>query len=157
MAGELKPGPADVDEELLGEVQSELERSAEDLARLTERVQEQTAVVERLEFLVTEVLNLVPAPAVVVDPDCRIAAVSQGARDTLRRVSTGTPGEQAASALPADVVEIVREVARSTPPAFPDANTPPAAHAREPSRWISAPGARIMALTEGWTLVVLES
>lgn len=58
---------------------AELDRAAEDLETLTERLRESTDRVDLLEALVDELLGLLSAPALVLDNEGRVVGMSRGA------------------------------------------------------------------------------
>jgi hypothetical protein len=64
---------------VIEEARAELDRAASELERLTDELNERTALVEQLEVLADALLDLVQTPAVVVDAEDRIVAVSRGA------------------------------------------------------------------------------
>lgn len=153
MAEEPEPDHVSVDPGLLEEIRSELERSTDDISRLTDRIQEQAAVVERLETVVTEVLHLLPGAAVVVDAEGHIAAVSQGAHDDFPSISTRAVGEEATKVLPGhlgrDIMGVVRSQ-RSKPSddSWREADTS--------KGWITINGAKVIALPQGWAFAILQ-
>lgn len=79
---------------LLDTARQEMERAAGDLERVVEMLGERTERVEWLEALVDELLGLLGVPAVVLDADGRVTAMSRGAEDEL-------PGGRAALGKPA--------------------------------------------------------
>lgn len=145
-----------LDEDLLRQVRAEIDRSAEDLHRLTERVNDQNLTMERLEMLVTELLDLLPAPAVVVDADGLIAAVSQGTGEHDPELWKTKVGRPATSGLPArlgnDIIAVGR--AREQPPEA--VTTTRAGKADVATHWVDVDGARALALPGGWVLAVLS-
>jgi hypothetical protein len=97
-----------VDDDTIDEMQSEIERAAGDLERVTEQLRERSDEVERLEALVDRMLGLLEVPMVVVGPDRRVAAMSRGAAAVLS--GAGVPrvlGRSAASVLPRPLAERV--------------------------------------------------
>ncbi|MGH9211574.1 MAG: hypothetical protein ACRD2C_12955 [Acidimicrobiales bacterium] len=60
----------------------ELANAVADLEHLTSELRQRTQLVERLEVLTDALLDLVAIPAVVVDAQGRIVAVSRGAAST---------------------------------------------------------------------------
>lgn len=104
------------DADLLAEARLEMERAAGDLERVVALLGERTERVEWLEALVDELLGMLGVPAVVLDADGRVAAMSRGAEDELPG-GRGVLGKPAKSALPDALGEDVRRVA------LPGANT----------------------------------
>jgi hypothetical protein len=146
-----------VDDDTIDEMQSELERAADDLERVTEQLRERSDQVERLEALVDRMLGLLEVPVLVVGPDRRVAAMSRGAAAALS--GTGTTrvlGRSAASVLPRPLAERVAAFADRTERAGqavgegagrPDSGPP--------SEGTEADG-DLVALPGGATLVVLS-
>ena len=102
--------------DLLAEARLEMDRAAGDLERVVALLGERTERVEWLEALVDELLGMLGVPAVVLDADGRVAAMSRGAEDELPD-GRGALGKPAKSALPDALGEDVRRVA------LPGANT----------------------------------
>jgi len=104
------------DADLLAEARQEMDQAAGDLERVLALLGERTEQVEWLEALVDELLGLLGVPAVVLDADGRVAAMSRGAEDELPS-GRDVLGKPAKSALPDALGEDVRRVA------LPGANT----------------------------------
>jgi hypothetical protein len=104
------------DADLLAEARLEMDQAAGDLERVVALLGERTERVEWLEALVDELLGMLGVPAVVLDADGRVTAMSRGAEDGLPdgRDALGKPAK---SALPDALGEDVRRVA------LPGANT----------------------------------
>lgn len=85
---------------VIEQARAELDRAASELERLTDQLNECTALVERLEVLADALLDLVPTPAVVVDSEDRIVAVSRGAAKEFPELADAL-GRSARSVLPA--------------------------------------------------------
>ena len=98
------------DADLLDTARLEMERAAVDLERVVQLLGERTERVEWLEALVDELLDLVGVPAVVLDADGRVTAVSRGAEAELPGAS-GALGKPARSALPDALGDDVQRVA----------------------------------------------
>ncbi|HEY8545542.1 MAG TPA: hypothetical protein VIL36_10860 [Acidimicrobiales bacterium] len=96
--------------DLLAEVRVEMERAAGDLERVVALLTERTERVEWLEALVDELLGLLGVPAVVLDADGRVTAMSRGAEDELPG-GRAVLGKPAKSVLPDALGEDVRRVA----------------------------------------------
>lgn len=153
MAEQPEPDHVSVDSDLLREIRSELDCSTDDISRLTDRIQEQAAVVERLETVITEMLHLLPRPAIVVDAEGHIAAVSQGAQDDYPEISPRAVGEPATAVLPNHLGRDIIGAARS------QRSRSDATHAHEAgsaSSWIAVNGAKVIALPQGWAFAVLQ-
>lgn len=120
----------------------ELERAATDLERLTGELYERSLLATRLEILADALLDLLPVPAIVVDPDGRIAAVSRGAVATVPALSDGL-GRPASKLLPKrladDVASAVSRARAGQSSGVDDGGAPP----------------RFRALPDGSILVVI--
>lgn len=144
-----------LEDDLLREVRTEIDRSAHDLRRLTERVNEQNVAVERLEVLVSEILKLLPTTAVVVDANGLIAAISRGASEHDLGLSKDTVGQPATSALPAQLGNAIIAVARAREQP-PEAVRSRTATSEGATHWVDVEGAQALALPGRWALAVLN-
>lgn len=92
------------------DARAELDRAADDLERLIERLDERTQRVEWLESLLDEVLELLAVPALVIDDERRIVAASRGAEAQFPGVAESL-GRPATAVLPARMAEELDVVA----------------------------------------------
>jgi nitrogen fixation/metabolism regulation signal transduction histidine kinase len=104
---EHEPGSRDA---LLEEVRAELDAAAQDLERLNEQLRDRVVEVQRLEILVDHLLDRLTVPALVVDPDGRLAAVSRGAVDGYAQLSRDAVGRPVSTVLPEDLAEQIRKI-----------------------------------------------
>jgi PAS domain-containing protein len=94
---------------MLDAAREEMERAAEDLEGLTARLSECTERVDWLESLVDELLGLLAVPALVLDSEGRILAMSRGAEHLIDDPEAAL-GRPAATVLPrplADTLTLV--------------------------------------------------
>jgi hypothetical protein len=145
---------SDVGPEFLEEIRTELESSADDIDRLTDRITEQAAVVERLETLVNQVFQVLPCAAVVVDPDGSIAAVSE--EEGHPAVSQSLVGKRATSVLPRELSSAILAVAQA-PEDSPGQRAARAEATPTTGRWVSVDNARVAPLPGGWVFAILDS
>lgn len=142
--------------ELLDDLRTELEQAADDISRLTESLRERNLVVERLETLIAEVLGFLTAPAVVVDGDGKIVAVSQGAVDDYPGITEGSLGEPSSNVLPAQLADDIMAVIRA-----PHSERRETKERRDetdqPARWADVSDASVLRLPGGWALVMLDT
>jgi hypothetical protein len=111
-------------EALLDEARLELSEAAEDLERLNQRLRDHTLEIQRLEVLVDQLLAVLEVPAIVVDADGRITALSRGAADSRADLSDAL-GKPASSVMPQGIAdEALRIVASGSRPAN-DTSEPP--------------------------------
>lgn len=92
------------DASMLDAAREEMERAAEDLEGLTSRLRDCTARVDWLESLVDELLGLLVVPALVLDRDGCILAMSRGAERLLDDPDAAL-GRAAATVLPRPVAD----------------------------------------------------
>jgi len=92
------------------EARVELDRAADDLERLIERLDERTQRVEWLETLLDEVLELLTVPALVIDDERRIVAASRGAEAQVPGVAESL-GRPATAVLPKQMADDLSVVA----------------------------------------------
>lgn len=89
---------------MLDAARDEMERAAEDLEGLTTRLRECTARLDWLESLVDELLGLLAVPALVLDSEGRILAMSRGAEHLIDDPDAAL-GRPAATVLPRPVAD----------------------------------------------------
>jgi PAS domain-containing protein len=84
---------------VIEQARAEVERASRELERLTEQLNDRTELVERLEVLTDALLDLLPTPAVVVDAEGTLVAVSRGAAAEYPYLADAL-GRSAATVLP---------------------------------------------------------
>lgn len=153
--------PVLTEAEVLHDVHSELRGAADDLRRLTERLKEQTAVVERLDTLLTKALELIPAAAIVVDADGNLVAASRGARDAYPKMANGALGQPVTTVLPEDLCRDIMAIARSDSTDSSDSSTRVDLGRRLDSgdapSWVPVGEGEVAALPKGWAIAVLRT
>lgn len=92
-------GGDDVTGAVAEQARAELERAAHELEQLTDQLHERIEDVARLEVLADALLGLVATPAVVVDAEGTVTAVSRGAVTRLPDLADAV-GRAAKAAVP---------------------------------------------------------
>lgn len=150
-------GNGDAPGDLLDDFRIELEQAADDIDRLTKGLQDRNLVVERLEMLTTEILGLLSAPAVVVDIDGRIVAISQGAIDRYPGLSEEALGELAPSVLSSQLAGDIMAVARAAQAEQREVLEPTGEAGHAVGRWADITGASVLVLPGSWALALLST